>query len=113
MWTWNASFSLGPAQTGLTLRAALVDTTNALIAKDLATGFTEQTRGNYQWAYASMPDGFRGAVAFYTGTVGAGTNLSGVTELLQIGIGADDEAAAKAGTAGDSFVIEGDDVEVA
>jgi len=38
----------------------------------VTTGFVELGAGNYLWSYSSFPDGFRGAVKFYTGTLPTG-----------------------------------------
>lgn len=58
--------ALGSSQTGLTLKAQLIDTVGASVGSEITAGFTEIGVGNYIWNYASFPDGHRGAVKFYT-----------------------------------------------
>jgi hypothetical protein len=78
--TLDVSLNLGSSQTGLVLKASLYDFTGALVAgqKDIATGFSEQGKGNYLWHYANFPDGFRGGIGFYVGTIGGGNDFSAV-----------------------------------
>lgn len=78
MYTDNYQIPVGT--TGLALKAALsyADGTIHATARDL-TGVVELGAGMYSWTYASHPDGFRGQVVFYTGTLAAAGNFSGVT----------------------------------
>lgn len=78
---YNAALALGSSQTGLTLNAALMayDGTIHATIRDVGTGFVEVGAGNYSWYYASAPAGYRGVVVYYTGTLGAATDFSGVT----------------------------------
>lgn len=82
-YTYNAVLLLGSAQTGLsaTLRAALQDTSGTIHAtlRDISTGFIEIGGGIYQWSSSSIPDGYRGVVVFYTGTLASATDFTGVT----------------------------------
>lgn len=82
-YTYNATLLLGSSQTGLaaTLRAALMDTTGTVHAtlRDISTGFVEVGSGIYSWVYDSVPDGYRGAVVYYIGTLGVAANFVGVT----------------------------------
>lgn len=77
-YTLDTVFNLGSSQTGLTLRAALTDTAGALTVKDVSSGFFEVGSGVYLFHYASFPDGHRGALVVYTGSIGVGTDFSGV-----------------------------------
>lgn len=62
----------------LTLKAALFDgTTIHATIRDIAV--TEVGQGHYIWNYASFPDGYYGAAYFYTGTLAAASDFSGVT----------------------------------
>lgn len=90
--SFYAPFTINTGTAGQTLKAALYSvTTNALTVKDITTGFTEQgTAGNYTFNYAYSA-GYRDGVAIYTGTIGAGTDLSGVTVYGNTVIGAADE----------------------
>lgn len=58
------SVPLGPTDTGLTLKAQLVDTVNANVGSEVTTGFQEIGNGLYMWYYTAFPDGFRGGVTF-------------------------------------------------
>ena len=77
------ALALGTGQTGLeaTLRAALIDDDGTIHAtiRDISTGFTEIGVGNYHWNYTAFPVGYRGSAVFYVGTVGAGSDFTGVT----------------------------------
>jgi len=66
-YTLSVSLALGSSQTGLTLKAQLIDTAGADVGGEVATGFVELGSGNYLWTYAGFPDAFRGGVKFYTG----------------------------------------------
>lgn len=57
-----SSISLGPTNTGLTLKAQLVDTVGANVGAGILTGFVEIGGGDYLWDYAGFPDGFRGGI---------------------------------------------------
>ncbi len=71
-YTLSFALSLGSSQTGLTLKAQLVDTAGSAAGSEVTTGFVEFGAGNYGWTYADFTDGFRGFVEFYTGTLPAG-----------------------------------------
>lgn len=71
------ALNLGAANSGLTLKAAIVGIDLVLVTKDISIA-GEIGAGSY-YARVTMNDGQRGFVAFYTGTVGSGTDLSGVT----------------------------------
>ena len=73
--------ALGSSQTSLTLLATLIDQAGTLdgTIKDVTSGFTEIGVGNYQWYYATIPDAFRGLAVFHVGTIGAGSDFTGVT----------------------------------
>lgn len=58
---------LASSQTGLTLKAILLDETGTPVGSEITTGFTEIDSGAYMWDYSSIPTGFRGGVRFYTG----------------------------------------------
>jgi hypothetical protein len=61
------SLALGAAFTGLTdLRAQLVDSGGSSVGSAVSTGFVEIGNGFYSWVYASIPDGHRGGVKFYS-----------------------------------------------
>lgn len=72
MYTADISINLGASQTGLTLKAILVNTVGADVGAEILTGFTEIGFGQYLWHYAAFPDSHRGGVKFYTGTLPAG-----------------------------------------
>jgi hypothetical protein len=61
------SLALGAAFTGLTdLRAQLIDSGGANVGGAISTGFIEIGNGFYSWVNASIPDGHRGGVKFYS-----------------------------------------------
>jgi hypothetical protein len=64
-YTLTISIALGSSKTGLTLNAQLINTAGGNVGGAVATGFVEVGAGNYQWTYASFPDGHRGGVKFY------------------------------------------------
>lgn len=61
-YTLTAGIILPDNLTGLTLAAQLVDTTGADVGAPIAAGFSEIGGGQYQFAHAAYPDGFRGGV---------------------------------------------------
>jgi hypothetical protein len=63
--------NLGASQTGLSLKAQLF-ADGVAVGSEITTGFTEDGLGDYNWKYAGFPDGFRGIVKFYTGTLPGG-----------------------------------------
>ena len=63
-----SSLSLGPASTGLTLKAQLLNSDGTSNGSEITTGFYEVGGGYYTWNYASVPDNFHGSVRYYTGT---------------------------------------------
>ena len=71
-YTLSIPIVLGAAATGKTLKAQLVDTAGADVGSAVTTGFVEIGKGNYGWTYAAFPDGFRGFVKVYEGTLPAG-----------------------------------------
>lgn len=82
-YTYSANLNLGATLAGLSLKAALKywDGTTWIIhatLRDIATGFDEAGQGYYDWVTALMPDGMRGTVYYYTGTLGAATDFDGV-----------------------------------
>jgi hypothetical protein len=79
--TYNATLLLGSSQTGLSLKAGLIDTAGVIHAthRDITAGFVEIGGGMYSWVYSSVPDGYRGSAVYYTGTLGAASSFSGVT----------------------------------
>jgi hypothetical protein len=61
------SLALGASFTGLTdLRAQLIDSGGANVGGAISTGFIEIGNGFYSWVNASIPDGHRGGVKFYS-----------------------------------------------
>lgn len=52
------------SQTGLSLRAKLVQT-NGSLGGEISSGFVEIGSGFYLWTYADFPADFRGGVKFY------------------------------------------------
>lgn len=78
---------LGTSKTGLSLKAQLVDSSNAPVGSEITTGFSELGNGDYMWHYASFPDDFRGAVKFYKtdGTYMASTCIN-PTEIAPHGL---------------------------
>lgn len=82
-YTYNATLMLGSSQTGLSLKAALIDAAGTIHAtlRDITAGFYEVGGGMYSWVTASMPDGYRGTVVFYVGSLGPGaTDFNSVTK---------------------------------
>lgn len=80
---FTAAYAFDAGSTGLSLKAALVNTAGTPHAthRDLSAGFAEIGANKYAWSYESHPDGFRGTVVFYTGTLGSASSFSGVTVL--------------------------------
>lgn len=72
MYTQDVAIILGASQTGLTLKAILVDSTGVAVGSEITTGFTEIGGGNYLAHLTAIPDGHRGGVKFYTGTLPTG-----------------------------------------
>lgn len=71
MYTLLVGIQLGASQTGLTLKARLY-TDGVAVGSEVTAGFTEEGMGAYSWKYTAFPDGFRGTVRFYTGTLPTG-----------------------------------------
>lgn len=71
MYTLTVGINLGASQTGLTLKAQLF-ADGSPVGSEVTTGFTEDGSGDYSWKYTAFPDGFRGIVKFYTGTLPSG-----------------------------------------
>ena len=71
-YTLSFSLALGSSQTGLTLKAQLVDTAGADVGSEITTGFVEAGAGNYLFTSSAIPAGHRGGVKFYTGTLPTG-----------------------------------------
>jgi hypothetical protein len=96
-WTLTTTITLGPAYAGLSdLRAQLFDTAGANVGAAITTGFSADLatgRGQYVWSYASMPDGHRGGVRFFSNAAAAASSVSR-------SVTAEDEITAKAGAAG-------------
>ena len=60
------SINLGSGQTGLTLKAKLVDVHGEFVTEEFITnGFTEIGKGTYLWYYNDYPNGFKGAALIY------------------------------------------------
>lgn len=64
MYPLTFPLSLGQSQTGLTLKARLIDETGTPVGGFITSGFSERGRGLYLFSYASIPDDFQGAVEF-------------------------------------------------
>ena len=69
MFTATIGIHLGSTRTGLVLSAQLKDTAGANVGTAVTAGFVELGGGDYQWTYASFPDGFRGSAVFTAGAV--------------------------------------------
>lgn len=78
MYTVNRLLNLGATATGLTLSAQLYNTAGATVGGAVAAGFIEHGLGFYSWNYASVPDGFVGAIRF---TSGGGVTLRQVDAI--------------------------------
>lgn len=72
MYTADISINLGASQTGLTLKAQLVNTVGANVGGEITATFTEIGLGQYLFHSTAFPDGHRGGIKFYTGTLPAG-----------------------------------------
>lgn len=101
-YTADFTLNLGTANTGLTLKAAIVATDLTLAAKDI--GIAGEIGGGCYYAHLTLADGQRGFVAFYTGTVGGGSDLSGVTVKGLAALDAELENSGKAATLTDGAV---------
>lgn len=66
-----------PAAPTLTILAAICNPDLSLVTKDISIA-GDLGNGNY-YAHLTPVDGQRGFIAFYTGTIGGGSNLSGVS----------------------------------
>jgi hypothetical protein len=65
MQTLNIPVILGPAFSGLTLKAQLIDDIGANLGDEIATGFSEPgNAGQYLFHYEEYPDNFTGGVKF-------------------------------------------------
>ncbi len=70
------SMSLGTSNTGIAdLRAQLIDDAGVDVGSAVSSGFVEIDSGFYSWNYASLPDGHRGGVRFYS-AASSGVTLS-------------------------------------
>lgn len=84
MATVTIPLALGSSQTGLTLRAQLVNTIGTDVGAPVTTGFVELGAGAYLWTGEVDAD-FRGGVVFETspgGVVKATTAINPTAELL-------------------------------
>jgi hypothetical protein len=78
MYTMLIPIALGSSQTGLTLKARLY-AAGVAVGAEITTGFTEEGMGNYSWLNTAFPDGFRGTVRYYVGTLPDGLKaISGI-----------------------------------
>lgn len=77
---YTSSFALDIGTPGLTLKWALTSagTIHATL-RDQTSTFYADAAGGYEAVLTTIPDGFRGMVVFYTGTIGVATDFSGVT----------------------------------
>jgi hypothetical protein len=71
-YTLDINILLGASQTGLTLKAQLVGPTGVNVGSEITGAVTEIGGGNYLAHLTAIPDGHRGAVLFYTGTLPSG-----------------------------------------
>jgi hypothetical protein len=77
---FTVSFALDLGTTGLTLKAALTSAgTIHATFRDITATFYADGAGGYEFLTSAMPDGFRGMIVFYVGTLGGATDFSGVT----------------------------------
>lgn len=76
---YTASYALDLGTVGLTLKWALTSagTIHATL-RDQTSTFYADAAGGYECVATTIPDSFRGMIVFYTGTIGAGTDFSGV-----------------------------------
>lgn len=72
MYTLDFAINLGASQTGLTLKAILVNSTGVVVGSEITTTFTEIGLGQYLAHLTAIPDSFRGGIKFYTGTLPSG-----------------------------------------
>lgn len=72
MYTADISINLGASQVGLTLKAILVNSSGVAVGAEITTGFSEIGIGQYLFHSTAFPDGHRGGIKFYTGTLPAG-----------------------------------------
>lgn len=83
MYALSFSFDLGPRAIGLTLRAALVAAgVIHSTFRDVTAGFHADGQGGYEFVTAAIPDGFRGVLVCYVGTVGMASALSGAVAIM-------------------------------
>jgi hypothetical protein len=71
-YTLDFAINLGASQTGLVLKAQLVNTSGANVGSEITTTFTEIGFGQYLGHLTGIPDGHRGGVIFYTGSLPSG-----------------------------------------
>lgn len=77
---YTASFSLDIGTAALALRSALTSAGTIYATRDTGLGvFYDAGSGGYEFHTALIPRGYRGMIAFYTGTLGSATNFAGVT----------------------------------
>jgi hypothetical protein len=72
MYTLDFSINLGASQTGLTLKAILVNSSNVDVGSEMTSGFSEIGFGQYLFHCTTIPDAHRGGIKFYTGTLPTG-----------------------------------------
>jgi hypothetical protein len=72
MYTLDFSINLGASQTGLVLKAQLVNTVGVNVGSEITTTFTEIGIGQYLAHLTAIPDGHRGGVKFYEGSLPSG-----------------------------------------
>lgn len=63
--TLDFGLALGSSQTGLSLKAQIVDNTDSPVGAAITTGFFEIGAGNYLWV-GTIPQGQQGGVVFST-----------------------------------------------
>ncbi len=91
------TYSLDLGVTGLTLKAAVIeDGTIDATFRDIDENFFADGAGGYQFSGVGIPD--TGIIVFYVGTIGAGTDFSGVTKYASASA---EEASSGGGGSGD------------
>jgi hypothetical protein len=72
MYTLDIPVILTASQTGLTLKAQLVNSSGVNVGSEITTGFTEIGGGIYLAHLTAIPDSHRGGVTFYVGSLPSG-----------------------------------------
>jgi hypothetical protein len=84
---YNKTFllNLGPAKTGLTLKAQIVDTSGVAVGASTSSGFIELGNGYYFWT-GNIADGQQGGIIFMDSGGSGGPPYTSIETILPINL---------------------------